>query len=176
MNHAWIESLEHRELFAGQVMTLGPAVSGPVAWPSKVVVSATTTPKSTAPTVGSSGGTGSTTAAARSTDFVGEWDGHVTVKIVLFRKKLDASIEITEQTPTTLRGTISIEGKDYSGTFTGKVNPRTGNFSWKVSDDGDSVKISGNLSRSGAFLTGDIRAEYAGFSGKGSFEFKKISD
>ncbi|HEX8915461.1 MAG TPA: hypothetical protein VF796_24120, partial [Humisphaera sp.] len=157
----FVEGLEGRQFFAAQPLVLGPAVTGPVAWPSSVFTPVAKTP--TTPTVGTSAAD-----AARATSFVGEWTGTVKVKIVIISKKFDATFKVTKQTDTSLTGSIEIAGHSFSGTFTGKVNPATGNFTWEADEGDRSAKVTGNLSRSGTSLTGDIKAEYGGFSAKGS--------
>lgn len=118
-------------------------------------------------------GGGTTTPTVRATDFKGDWTGRVKAKLFIFSKKFDAELHITGQTDTTLTGKIEIDGHDFSGTFTGKINPATGRFRWEVKDDGNKLTLVGRLNTAGTVLVGDVEAHYAGFKVKGSFEFTK---
>ena len=57
-------------------------------------------------------------AAGISPSDVGDWKGTVTFTIVVVKKKLDLTVDITSVTKNSATGTITIDGHTYSGTLT----------------------------------------------------------
>ena len=181
MTDAFIQTLENRKLFAAQVMSLTP---------SEVVnphLSATTLPtkaelkaaqkaaKAKKPTsVGD-------TPVVRSTDLVGEWEGHIKVKYLFFSKKYDFDMSIFHQTDNSVSGRIEIDGHEFEGTFYGKINAKNGRFRYTLDDDGEEVTIKGQLGKRGFVIGGgNVKAEDWGgwdwgWDVKGSFEVDKIA-
>ena len=168
MQDRFIQSLEHRSLLSAAPWILSAAASaGPIAGPAvhdshvttrSALVASVTTP---------------VTPTVRATDLTGDWSGFVKVKIFIFKKKFDAALHITGQSDTTLTGKITIKGHDYSGTFTGKINPATGRFRWQLHENGANIKLVGRLNTAGTVAVGNVEAKYAGFKVKGSFRFEQ---
>lgn len=170
MTQSLIEPLEGRRFLAAHpfLQLAAEPVTGPVAWPSSNYVV-----KAVASSTGGTTATASATATVRATDLAHDWTGTVKAKLFLFSKKFDAELHVTQQTPTTLKGSIKIRGHSYSGTFVGKINPATGRFNWELKDGGDGIKITGRLNTAGTVAVGDIKAEYGGFDVKGSFRLER---
>jgi hypothetical protein len=193
-----VEPLESRRLLSGSdlLITLNqpvlsdpllmPPVSAPASTPTAAGSGATTTPSSASSGTASPTPTPTPTTTpiatvtptpvTRSTNLVGHWTGQVKAKLFLFiTKKFSATLDISSQTATTLTGTISIDGNDFTGTFTGHINPKNGRFIYTVKDNDVSIKITGRLNRKETAMYGDISAKYMGFTVKGRHEFKKVS-
>jgi hypothetical protein len=195
---ASVEPLESRRLLSGSdpLITLNqpvlsyplliPPVSAPTTTSTGAGSGATTTPPSTSsaatnstptpPPTTTPTPTATPTPVTRSTNLVGHWTGQVKAKLFLFiTKKFSATLDISSQTATALTGTISIDGNDFTGTFTGHISPKNGRFIYTVKDNDVSIKITGRLNRKATAMYGDISAEFMGFSVKGRHEFKKAS-
>ena len=184
-----VEPLESRTLFSSGPFII-PTV--PVVLPPGTVASPGTTSGGTTTSSGGgqtqqSGGTPSqpptgstvqtpTTPQVRSTDLTGHFEGKIKVKLFLFiQKKVSASLDISSQTATTLTGSISIDGKALSGTFTGHINPATGKFTYTLKDSGATVKITGRLNTAGTVIVGKITAKYLGLKVKSTYHFDKTA-
>jgi hypothetical protein len=166
MTNRLFESLEGRRLLSASTGFVGyiPTPIGPTA---DVSVPASGAPTTTPVAV--------TLPAVRPTNLVGNWEGKVTAKIVIIKKRVDAELTITAQTATSITGKIVIDGHDYDGTFTGKIS-KNGHFKYKLKDGDGSLTLSGTLDRKGSYMYGSVKGKYHGFSAKGRFEFNQPSD
>ena len=182
---ASVESLEPRRVLSSSaelVTVIMPVLSGPLVLPPVTAPSPTPTQPSAKPPASSTGSTVSTpttsptTPIRRSTDLVGHWTGKIKATLFLFiTKKVSATLDISSQTATALTGTISIDGNDFTGTFTGHINPKNGRFNYSVKDNDVSIKLSGKLNRKATAMYGDVSAKFMGFTIKGRHEFKKTA-
>ena len=179
---ASVESLEPRRMLSSSsalVSLIMPVLSNPVLLPPVTAPAAKSTQPSAKPPASSTGSAVSTpttspTPVTRSTDLVGHWTGKIKATLFLFiTKKVSATLDISSQTATALTGTISIDGNDFTGTFTGHINPKNGRFNYSVKDNDVSIKLSGKLNRKATAMYGDVSAKFMGFTIKGRHEFKK---
>lgn len=176
---AFIQTLETRKLFAAQPLALSPVeVVNPNLSPGTPAVEAT--PESQ-PVKKGNHAKKADAPAVRSTDLVGEWDGHIKVRFGLFSRKFDLDFSIYNQTSNSISGRVEIDGHEFEGTFFGKINPKNGRFRYTLDDDGEEVTIKGQLGKRGLIIGGGkIDAEDWdgwdwGFEMKGSFEVDKIA-
>jgi hypothetical protein len=188
---ASVEPLESRRLLStsdllvtlNQPVLSDPLLLPPVSQPTTTTTPApagagpaATTPSPTTPAATNSTPTATPAPGTRSTNLVGHWTGQIKATLFLFiTKKVSATLDISSQTATALTGTISIDGNDFTGTFTGRINPKNGRFHYAVKDNDVSIKISGKLNRKATAMYGDISASFMGFTIKGRHEFKKTA-
>ncbi|QOV89398.1 hypothetical protein [Humisphaera borealis] len=179
MTDAFIQTLEDRKFFAAHVSLT----------PSEVVnphLTATTLPNKAELKAAQKAAKAQKPAKVadaplvRSTDLVGEWEGHIKVKYFLFSKKYDFDMSIFHQTDNSISGRIEIDGHDFEGTFYGKINEKNGRFRYKLDDDGEEVTIKGQLGKKGLIIGGgSVKAEDWGWDWgwdiKGSFEVDRIA-
>src|SRR4051812_5145718 len=108
-----VESLEDRRLLSGNPVILWPVNIGV---PGGVVVSPVS--GTTSPTSG--GKSSSANVTVKSTKLVGDWKGKINVNVFLFvKKKFSAVLDITGQNASSITGSITVDGKKFSGTFNG---------------------------------------------------------
>ena len=175
-----MEALEGRRLLSSSsLITVPPVIIGPLTPPAanEPAQPATTPDGSTTPGTSPTPTSPATpaTPTTRSTDLKGRWRGRIKGKLLFVSKKFDAELNIAEQTDRTLTGSIEIEGRDFSGTFNGRIGPK-GGFVYTLKDDGASVKIVGQLNAAGTRMTGKITAKYSVLSVKGKFDFKNVGE
>ena len=170
MSQRMFEPLEGRRLFAstGFVGYIAPVI-GPIA-------EVTALRNGTVDAGTSSTPTATPAAGPRPTDLKADWEGKVTVKIVVLKKQFDAELEITGQTDKSITGSVTIDGHEHSGTFTGKINPKNGKFKYKLKDGRESITLSGTLDRKGSYMFGKVEGKYDGWKVTGKFEFNDPTD
>lgn len=179
MTDAFIQPLEKRNLFAAQVMSIDPidVVNPHLNTPTVQQNAENLTKKAKKAAKKASVGD---EPLVRSTDLVGEWDGHIKVRYGFFSRKYDLDFSIFHQTDHSISGRVEIDGHDFEGTFYGKINPKNGRFRYTLDDDGEEVTIKGQLGKRGLIIGGgSIKAEDWGWGWdwdiKGSFEVEKIA-
>jgi len=112
-------------------------------------------------------------AAGISPSVVGTWKGKAKFMIVVVKKTVDLTVEITSVTATTATGTITVDGHSYSGTLKG-VTRKNEEFSYTYTKGKDSVTVNGLLNGLNTAATGTIKAKYAGWSINGTFNMTKV--
>ena len=112
-------------------------------------------------------------APARATSLVGHWEGEVKVKVFIFTKEVTVAFDVTDQTDTTLTGSVTIGGRQLAGTFTGHVNGTSGRFTYRIRQGDASAKIRGRLNSAGTRMAGEMSGDSGTTSADGDFDLKK---
>ena len=176
----FVEQLEGRQLFAAQPVELTPGqVLNPWLGSTPTSRTAVTAPVSVAlPAAEAKPAQAAinpapVVAGKRPVDLKGDWSGTIRAKILFVKRKVDFDLKITAQTINSITGSIEIDGREYDGTFIGRINPKTGRFKYALKGE-DDITISGQLSKSGRTIGGgSVKAEYLGFKVKGSFRLDR---
>jgi hypothetical protein len=106
---------------------------------------------------------------------IGSYTGTVKFSKFFVSKKFSLSIEITDQTLTSITGTVTIDGHTYSGSFNGKYySNRTFTYSLKDGKS-QSVSFNGTLNAAGTYASGKVTAKYKSWSVSGTFEFHRTA-
>jgi hypothetical protein len=104
---------------------------------------------------------------------LGAWNGRVKGGIAFVKKSFDITLDITAVKPNFAKGTLTIDGKTYSGKIPGKTKP-THEFSYTFTRGKDSVQVDGLLNGLNTAATGAISARYEGWNIKGTFSVTKV--
>lgn len=178
MSHAFIQTLEDRKFLAAQPMSIAPVdVVNPHLKPISLPSDSQPVKKDAKAKKPKNVGDA---PVVRSTDMVGEWEGHIKVRYAFFSRKYDFDMSIFHQTDNSISGRVEIDGHDFEGTFYGKINAKNGRFRYTLDDDGEEVTIKGQLGKRGLIIGGgNVKAEDWGWDWigdiKGSFEVDKIA-
>jgi hypothetical protein len=127
----------------------------------------------------SSGAKESSTATTRADgpaampSIVGDWTGRVKATALFITKKISFSMHITDQTDTTITGSVSAKGRTYDGTIPITWNGRDFTMSYK--DDKISGKLNGTVNEAGDQITGTFKGKGYGLSPKGTFKLDKVA-
>lgn len=109
----------------------------------------------------------------KTTDLTGVWKGKVRGTVALFfSKSYKATLSITSQTDTALTGVLTVKGHKFDGTFTGSINP-DGTFHYEYASGDVTLKLDGQITYRGDYISGTIDAKYDGWSIGGTFKFHR---
>lgn len=112
-------------------------------------------------------------AAGITPSILGTWKGRVRVGMVFTSKHFDLTVQITDVTPKTATGTVTVDGHKYSGTFKGQTKA-TEEFTYAYTKGKETVTIAGLLNGLNTAATGTVTAKYHGWNVKGTFSFSKV--
>jgi hypothetical protein len=110
-----------------------------------------------------------TTAPVQKLSFVGTYTG----KLKSDFGKTTVILIITNETKSSIEGTLELFGQTYDGTFRGAVIPGK-QFDVKKSTHGADLKFKGYLSTDGKEFKGRLKSSYFIFSDETKFDLKRV--
>lgn len=150
-----VESLESRQLLAAHF------VNNPMELAYSVPQSIRATAKA-----------GPKPVVVESTALVGTWDGTAKVSKFFYSRKFDLSLDITGQTVNSATGSVTVDGRTYTGALKG-VYRSNNTFKYTIKEGRRSLTIEGQMNPAGTYAEGKLSAKYNGWSLGGTFKVSK---